>query len=346
MKYVTGGGLRIDYLITHDGQAHTGLPGGNALYAAVGASVWTGDVGLWARLGENYPQSWLDHLAQRGLDTAGLVRMPCEQDHRTFFAYTADGRRDDTNPASHFHRIRQPLPDALQDYVHSTPSQDNPVVYEPLALRPGDWPAVYDGATAVHLSPHSLRSHLTIPHVLRHHGVHQITLDPGERYMVPALMPHVRPLLPLVDAFLPSNQEIRSLFGEGINMEEAAQTLGEWGARIVVIKLGSQGVLVREENGRTIHLPAYYPPGSRQVIDVTGAGDAFCGGFMVGLAQTKNAVTAAQMGLVSASFVLENYGALSALGVSRLTAINRLREFKHSKKKKPEPLLQMVQASN
>ncbi len=44
MKIVTTGGLRTDYLITRDGQAHSGLPGGNALYAAAGAAMWTDDV--------------------------------------------------------------------------------------------------------------------------------------------------------------------------------------------------------------------------------------------------------------------------------------------------------------
>jgi len=345
MKYVTGGGLRIDYLITHDGQAHTGLPGGNALYAAVGASIWTNEVSLWARIGANYPQQWLDELARRGLGTDGLVRVPGEQDHRTFFAYTPDGRRDDTNPAAHFGRIQQPLPAALQDYIHSTPGQDNPAMYEPLALRPGDWPQAYEGATAVHLSPHSLRSHLFIPGRLRQAGVKTITLDPGERYMIPELIPYLRSFLSTLDAFLPSDQEIRSLFGRQMAVEQAANILGEWGAKTVVIKLGPDGVLVREENGRITYLPAYYPPGSQQVIDVTGAGDAFCGGFMVGLSQTPNPVAAAKMGLVSASFALEGYGALSALGISRPMATSRLQEIKVTHKKRPDTLIQTHQVS-
>lgn len=343
MKYITGGGLRIDYLITPEGEAHVGLPGGNALYAAVGASVWTSPVGLWARVGANYPEHWLDELARRGLDTVGLVRVPGNQDHRTFFAYTPDGRRDDTHPAAHFRRIRQPLPEALRDYVHSTPGQDDPYTYEPLALQPGDWPPAYDWATAVHLSPHSLRSHLFIPAKLRQNGVKTITLDPGERYMIPERIPYLRSFLPALDAFLPSDQEIRSLFGDSADMEEAADTLCQWGAKIVVIKLGPDGVLVREQNGRTAHLPAYYPHGSRRVVDITGAGDAFCGGFMAGLAQTRNAITAATMGLVSASFSLEEYGALSTLGVSRQTAVKRLLEIQKTQNKRPDTLQKTYQ---
>jgi sugar/nucleoside kinase (ribokinase family) len=327
MNYITGGGLRIDYLITHDEQAQAGLPGGNALFAAVGAAIWSDGVGLWARLGENYPQAWLLELARRGLSTAGLVRVPGYQDHRTFFAYTPEGRREDTDPAVHFARIGQPLPPELVNYIHSTPGQDDPETYEPLALRPEDWPAAYEGTTAIHLSPHSLRSHRFIPAALRRRGISCITLDPGERYMLPSRQAYLAEILPFLDAFLPSDQEIRSLFGEEVSevvYKKAADQLAAWGARLVVIKRGAEGVLLREENGRFTHLRPYHQPGDKRVVDVTGAGDAFCGGFLVGLGQTQDPILAAKMGLVSASFVVEGYGALYALATAPFQAQARL----------------------
>lgn len=326
MKVVAAGGLRIDYLITHDGRAHVGLAGGNALYAAVGAALWTDDVALWARVGENYPLTWLATLQAQGLDTAGLVRVPGVQDHRTFYAYTPDGRREDTHPAAHFARIGQPLPDALRDYVHSTPGQDEPDIYEPLALRPDDWPAAYARAAAVHLAPLALSTHSHLPIHLREQGVRQVTVDPGERYMIPTRVPTIRRFLPHVDAFLPSEQEVHSLLGRDVNLWEAAETLCQWGAPLVVIKNGANGVLVQEGvGGRRTHLPPYHPPGDGRIVDVTGAGDAFCGGFMVGLATTADPLQAARLGLVSASFVIEGYGALYALGRSREEAGERLR---------------------
>lgn len=320
VKYVAAGGMRLDYLITHTGEARTGLAGGNALYTAVGAAIWGEPVGLWARIGENYPQAWLEALPNE-IVIDGLVRVPGWQDHRTFFAYTPDGRREDTNPARHFARIGQPLPEALRGYIHSTPGQDEPDVYEPLALRPSDWPAAYDGVTAVHLSPLSLATHRHIPPHLRQHGIRQITVDPGERYMIPERTMYIRQLLPQLDAFLPSAQEIRTLFGKGMNLEQAARQLGEWGTSLVVVKNGADGVLVWEkENGRLTHLPAYHQRGDGRVVDVTGAGDSFCGGFMMGLAQTGDPIRATQMGLVSASLVIEGYGALYALGRAEETA--------------------------
>ncbi len=330
MKFVTAGGLRIDYLITPEGKAFNEQPGGNALYAAAGAAMWADGVALWARYGDNYPVAWLEHLAGLGLDTRGLIAVPGDQDHRTFFAYLADGRRDDTNPALHYARAGLPLPEALRDYIHSTPQQDDPQQYEPLSLRPGDWPHAFDNATAVHLSPSPLATHLHIPAELRRQGVQQITVDPGERYMVPQRLSYVRQILPLVDAFLPSDQEVRSLFGRGVDLWHAAEQLCQWGAPLVLIKVGADGVyLLERKNGYRLHLPPYHPPADPRVIDVTGAGDAFCGGFMVGLAITADPLQAAQMGLVSASRIIEGYGALHRLKLNREESHARLKSIKN-----------------
>jgi len=57
-------------------------------------------------------------------------------------------------------------------------------------------------------------------------------------------------------------------------------------------------------------------PYPARVVDTTGAGDSFCGGFMVGLSETGNPVRAAMYGTVSASFAIEGYGALYALGAA------------------------------
>lgn len=332
--FVTAGGLRVDYLITREGKAHIGLPGGNALYAAAGASSWTKGVALWARYGHNYPRQWLTDFEQYGLDSQGLVSIAGDHDHRTFYAYTPDGRRDDTNPSAHFERFGLPLPAALSDYVDSTPRQSDPHEYEPLALRPDDWPDSLQQVTAVHLSPLPLATHFHVTQALRLRGNIKITVDPGERYMVPRRLPYIRQILPLIDAFLPSDQEVRSLLGAGVDLREAAKTFCSWGAPLAVIKIGEQGVLVQDrEHDQSLHLRPYHAPGDARVIDVTGAGDSFCGGFMVGLAQTADPIHAAQMGLVSASLVIEGYGALYALEVDKQLAESRLQIIKNRQDK-------------
>ena len=72
---VTAGGMRVDYIITRDGQAQTGLIGGNAIYSAVGAALWTNNVNIWSRIGDNYPRKWLAGLQEYGIGLKGLIRI-------------------------------------------------------------------------------------------------------------------------------------------------------------------------------------------------------------------------------------------------------------------------------
>lgn len=329
--FVTGGGLRIDYVITHDGRVLLNMPGGNSLYSAIGARIWGNDVAPWARMGENYPRTWLDELSDHGIKPDLLIPIDGKHDHRTFYSYTPDGLRVDTDPASHFARIDQPFPEELKGYVHSTPKQDNPEVYDSLALRPEDWPIQLHDVAAVHLAPLPIRSHLSIPGVLRRFGVSLITLDPGERYMVPTLANHIRRLIPLIDVFMPSRQELLTLFGQETSLERCLHELNDWGAGLVVVKLGAAGSVIADyRTGQRYVIPAYHSSGSKEVIDVTGAGDAYCGGFLSGFARTGDPLKAGLMGAISASIVIEGYGVQYALSVSTTETEKRLDKLTES----------------
>src|SRR4051794_7590915 len=136
VDYAIIGGLRDDYSITPDGQAHLHQLGGNALYAAVGARLWAASpaarVGLVARVGANFPAEWLADITQHGIDVGGVVVRPENLDTRTFYAYLSLEERDDTDPAAHFARIGQPLPAALAGYATATAGQDDPEKFSPL----------------------------------------------------------------------------------------------------------------------------------------------------------------------------------------------------------------------
>ncbi|MDX1615949.1 MAG: carbohydrate kinase family protein [Candidatus Promineifilaceae bacterium] len=314
-----------------DGRVRLAELGGNAVYAAVGATMWSADVGLWSRIGQNYSSEWLSQLQAAGLDTSGVRRLSRPADHRTFYTYDARGRRTDTDPERHFAALGLPLPVALKGYSNSTPGQDDLSRFDLLALRPADLPTGFEAVSAVHLAPLPIRSHLSLTELLAERHTSWITLDPGERYMKPELAQTLRQMLRHVSAFIPSEQELRSLFGASLSTEEALQRLGQWGARLVVLKRGVHGVTIYQRTQDTMtHLPAYHVPGDARVVDPTGAGDAFCGGFIAGLVETNHPVIAAYRGLVSASLVVEGHGALYALQAdeARARAQARLREMR------------------
>lgn len=76
----------------------------------------------------------------------------------------------------------------------------------------------------------------------------------------------------------PSLDDARRLFGSGLSPEDCVRRLHELGPPIVVLTMGSEGVLV-SERGHIQHIPAL----SVSIADATGAGDAFWGGFLVAL---------------------------------------------------------------
>jgi len=88
------------------------------------------------------------------------------------------------------------------------------------------------------------------------------------------------PCLPHVDYFVPSLPEGQALTGLE-DPTEIAHALLERGVKTVGLKMGVEGCLVMSGDGRAIRLPAFQV----DVVDATGAGDAFAAGFIAGVWQ-------------------------------------------------------------
>lgn len=321
-RLIVIGGLREDYSITHDDQVRLGVLGGNAVYAAVGAAVWRAETAIISRVGSNYPQEWLQLISQAGLGIDGVRVLPEPQDTRTFYAYLSPEERVDTNPTAHFLRLGLPLPKALQDYANSTAGQEQRERFAPLAVRPADIELEQPAPDAAHLAPGDLLTHSLAPARLRELGVKLVTVDPSLRYMEPGFRRDIRVLVNGLDAFLPSEAEARSFFQPHPPDDwEMAEALSEFGCQVVVIKRGAAGQRIWDRAAqRRWQVPAY----PVRVVDVTGAGDAYCGGFLAGLQRTGDPLEAGLWGSVSASLAIEGTDALHALGAAPGLAQARL----------------------
>ncbi len=88
----------------------------------------------------------------------------------------------------------------------------------------------------------------------------------------------IRPLLANTDVFMPSEEEAMALSGL-TDFEDIARFLLDQGARAVILTLGAQGAMYRDQHGARIDIPSY-------AIDVKctcGCGDCFNAGFATGL---------------------------------------------------------------
>src|SRR5258708_16665514 len=126
-----------------------------------------------------------------------------------------------------------------------------------------------------------------------------ITLDTHEDYVVDYRQ-RLRALAARVDAFLPSRSELADLVGYDDPLR-ALSDLTNLPTPIIVIKMGAEGVLIWDKAKGTLHeVGVAHGP----VVDVTGAGDAFCGGFCACLSLGGCPVQSAQHGNLSASSVV------------------------------------------
>jgi sugar/nucleoside kinase (ribokinase family) len=105
--------------------------------------------------------------------------------------------------------------------------------------------------------------------------------------------------------------------------------VGAYGCEFVVIKRGESGQYLYDSTSKTRWEISAYPS---RLVDPSGAGDAFCGGFLYGYRQTYDPLQAVLHGSISASMVIEGSGpfyaldAVSGLAQARLEA---LREAVH-----------------
>jgi ribokinase len=159
--------------------------------------------------------------------------------------------------------------------------------------------------------------------------VRLISLDPHDEHIAG----NERGLLALlrdVDLFLPSRGEARQLYGHD-DPEAAARAFVAAGPEVVAIKLGAEGSLVCGPDGVAHHVPAV----PARVVDPTGAGDTYCGGFLAAYSRSPDAVAAACHGAVSASFAVERRGAIDLVDVDRAEAERRLASIRAASPRPP-----------
>ena len=86
-EFLIVGRIAREFILPFSGQPLLDNPGGDALYAAGGLMIWEKEIGLLARVGEDYPRAWLKELEARGIDIQGIRILPQSIDLRSFIAY-------------------------------------------------------------------------------------------------------------------------------------------------------------------------------------------------------------------------------------------------------------------
>lgn len=138
----------------------------------------------------------------------------------------------------------------------------------------------------------------------------RVSYDPNLRFALWSLAdarPAVIETMALTDEFLPGQEELVKLSGL-----QAPEDLVAWahqqGAKVVVMKMGVEGVLVSD--GQRLQKIAAFPV---KAVDATGAGDCFNGAYLARRARGEDVFTSARWAVASAALSTQGYGAVAPL---------------------------------
>lgn len=275
MSVTVVGSVALDTVETPSGKNIEGL-GGAAVYFALAAANFT-RVHLVGVVGDDFPEPHVRLLESKNIDLEGLERAP----GRTF-RWT--GRyHDDVNE-------RDTLDTQLNVF-----EQFHPKVPE----RARKAPFLFLG----NIHPALQRE------VLEQTEHRFVGLDTMNLWM-DTVFDELRDVLKPVDLLMVNDAEARQLTGEA-GLTDAAEAIQGMGPRIVVIKKGEHGCMLFGEEAEQLFVIPAMP--LERVVDPTGAGDSFAGGFMGYLATQPRTDFAAlkravAYGTVSASFTCEAFG--------------------------------------
>ena len=278
------GSLALDTVETPFGRVEEAL-GGAGLYAATAASLLA-PVHLVGVIGDDFPRQALDDLARRGVVLDGVQTVEGGKSFRWSGRYEYDMNEADTleTQLNVFADFDPVLPEAAQqcDFVFLAN------ILPSLQLR-----------------------------VLDQVDQPRLTVCDTMNFWIENAREELLEVLSRVHVAAMNDAELRQLTGQP-NLAKAATEVLEMGPKYLVVKKGEYGASLVSADWH-FALPCYPLP---TVIDPTGAGDSFAGGFIgflawsgvVGDEQLRQALA---IGTVTASACVEDF---SANGLRQLSA--------------------------
>ncbi len=282
-KILAVGSVAFDTIDAPGGRLEEGL-GGSATYFAFAASLFA-PVAVVAVVGEDFPNAEVQLFVDRGVDCAGLERHA----GRTFrwcgrYEEDVNVAITESTELGVFADFKPVVPPGCRDHPYVALGNIDPLLQI----------AVLDQLDAPRF----------------------VAVD-TMNYWIDRQRDDVAEVVARADVLIVNDAEAKMLGGEA-NLLAAMARLLELGPRYVLAKKGEHGAVLMARDFE-FALPAFP---LRRVVDPTGAGDSFAGGFLGFLAASDdtspaNLCRAVAYGATVASFAVEG------LGVSRLAELTR-----------------------
>lgn len=296
MSLLVIGTLALDTIETPFGKQEYTL-GGSATFISTAASYLTSDIRLVGIVGYDFPQKEIDYFKSRNIDTSGVEML---KDTKTF----------------HWHGV-----------YHTDMNQRDTITTDLNAL------AFLNPKISEKFSKTEYICLGNIDPVIQEKVIKQIekpklVMIDTMNFWIEGDRPALDKVLKLVDIIMVNDSEAKLLTGEN-NLLIAAKKIMEYGPKILIIKKGEHGAMLFNEN-KIFIVPAFPLD---KVVDPTGAGDSFAGGFMGWIDRTKdlsfeNLKLAVVFGSVMASLSVQEFSLEGLRNLEKSVIMKRFNEFR------------------
>lgn len=300
------GSLAYDSIETPSGKVERAL-GGSANYFSLAASLFS-QVNVVGVVGDDYAEKDREMLSSRGVDLTGLTQSAGKTFHwEGSYEGSLNEATTKKTELNVFENFNPQLPDK------------------------------YKSSQFVFLA--NIAPELQLQVLSQVKAPLFVALD-TMNFWILSRQDELKKVLKKVDAVLINEQESMMLTGAK-NAVGAAKKMTEMGPRVVVIKRGEYGFMMYSVETGYFVLPAFPV---EKVVDPTGAGDTFAGGFMGYLSGLKRKPTAhdyrraCAKGTILASFTIQDFGVQQLKVTAKNQMYKRLEEYQYVISMDPEIL--------
>ena len=269
-KSIVFGSISIDKIVNRHG-SYSNVLGGSAAYALLANKQNTCE--LVGVVGDDFQDYHFDLLSNHSISTNSLTKLSGNT-----FCWGGEYQHDFSS--------RKTL------YVDPGVSE----TYLPeLSENSKNCPFLLLGNTAPHLQTALLNQMDNKPYIL---------LDTFKLY-IDIANKELKDLIKRVDLFCINFNEAIALSGQsGSDINEMSKAILDLGPKSLIIKDGGKGSYFFDSNNQ-FSIKAYPV---KEVIDTTGAGDAYIGGLLMGKMNSMSILDSMKIGAVTASFCIEGIG--------------------------------------
>ncbi len=253
--------------------------GGAVAFASLAARNLGASAAVVSKVGEDFPQDYVNRMLSAGVDVTGIVNARNEK--TTSFELT---------------------------YYKDLSERRLKLIAQGKAMAAAYLPADLE-AKAIHIAPIAAEIPYEVVAQLRK-CTGCLSIDPqgmtrrfGPYGSVECCNEMDGRILPLIDIYKSSAEEISELTGKA-DLQEALAAVHVLGPETVIATKGNEGCVV-SVSGEVFSVPACR---STRVVDPTGAGDVFVGAFLAKYVRGHNSRWCACVGSAAASFVVEGVG--------------------------------------